>query len=182
VNASGALTGSATYDAWGNPLASGGLTSTTPFGYAGSYSDMTGLDYLIKNTEKYPEPHLRASHGGEAVGAKPWVACVRYAQEIIVYVQMWKVHFYGLLQEKVGPVWEQSSGLGEWHKFQIKNVAVRCTSTKKTTWLAESWGDALENGQWYSSKNPPGKPIWTPGRSLECGTQHDHEGRDVGIK
>jgi RHS repeat-associated protein len=53
VNASGALAGSATYDAWGNPLASGGLTATTPFGYAGYYTDATGLDYLIN---RYYDP------------------------------------------------------------------------------------------------------------------------------
>lgn len=47
VNSSGALTGSVTYDAWGNPLTTGGLTATTPYGYAGSYTDTTGLDYLV---------------------------------------------------------------------------------------------------------------------------------------
>jgi RHS repeat-associated protein len=47
VSSTGALTGSVTYDAWGNPLTTGGLTATTPFGYAGSYADTTGLDYLI---------------------------------------------------------------------------------------------------------------------------------------
>jgi RHS repeat-associated protein len=53
VNASGSLTGSVTYDAWGNPLESGGLTATTPFDYAGYYTDITGLDYLI---DRYYDP------------------------------------------------------------------------------------------------------------------------------
>lgn len=53
VSSSGSLTGSATYDAWGNPLTVGGLTATTPYGYAGSYTDATGLLYLIN---RYYDP------------------------------------------------------------------------------------------------------------------------------
>src|SRR5271163_1318783 len=33
--------------AWGNPETTGGLTSYTPFGFAGGYTDPTGLVYLI---------------------------------------------------------------------------------------------------------------------------------------
>jgi RHS repeat-associated protein len=47
VNSAGALTGTANYDAWGNPETAGGLTATTPFGYAGGYTDPTGLLYLL---------------------------------------------------------------------------------------------------------------------------------------
>ena len=47
VNGSGALTGTTSYDAWGNPQTTGGLTASTPFGYAGSYTDATGLIYLV---------------------------------------------------------------------------------------------------------------------------------------
>ena len=53
VNSSGALTGSTSYDAWGNPLTTGGLTATTPFGYAGGYTDPDGLLYLIN---RYYDP------------------------------------------------------------------------------------------------------------------------------
>jgi len=53
VSADGALTGSATYDAYGNPLTPGGLTASTPFGYAGYYTDGTGLDYLVN---RYYDP------------------------------------------------------------------------------------------------------------------------------
>jgi RHS repeat-associated protein len=35
------------YDAWGNPETTGGLTSYTPVGFAGGYTDPTGLVYLI---------------------------------------------------------------------------------------------------------------------------------------
>lgn len=35
------------YDAWGSPETTGGLTSYTSFGFAGGYTDPTGLVYLI---------------------------------------------------------------------------------------------------------------------------------------
>jgi RHS repeat-associated protein len=47
------LTASAAYDAWGNPETTGGLTTHTPFGYAGGYTDATGLSYLIN---RYYDP------------------------------------------------------------------------------------------------------------------------------
>jgi RHS repeat-associated protein len=53
VNSSGALTGNASYDAWGNPDSAGGLTATTPFGFAGSYTYPTGILYLIN---RYYDP------------------------------------------------------------------------------------------------------------------------------
>ena len=39
----GSLTASTSYDAWGNPETTGGLTAYTPFGFAGGYTDPTGL-------------------------------------------------------------------------------------------------------------------------------------------
>jgi len=47
ISSSGALTASTSYDAWGNPQTTGGLTASTPFGYAGAYTDPDGLLYLI---------------------------------------------------------------------------------------------------------------------------------------
>jgi RHS repeat-associated protein len=47
VNSSGTLTGTTSYDAWGNLETSGGLTAATPFGFAGGYTDPNGLVYLI---------------------------------------------------------------------------------------------------------------------------------------
>ena len=47
VDNSGSLTATTSYDAWGNPQTSGGLTATTPFGFAGGYTDPTGLIYLL---------------------------------------------------------------------------------------------------------------------------------------
>jgi RHS repeat-associated protein len=47
ISPAGALTASTSYDAWGNPQTTGGLTASTPFGYAGAYTDPTGLLYLI---------------------------------------------------------------------------------------------------------------------------------------
>jgi RHS repeat-associated protein len=53
VTASGTLTASTAYDAWGNSESTGGLTNSTPFGYAGGYTDPTGLIYLI---HRYYDP------------------------------------------------------------------------------------------------------------------------------
>ncbi len=55
VSSSGTLTGTTSYDAWGNPLIAGGLTATTPFGWAGGYTDPDGLIYLIN---RYYNPQL----------------------------------------------------------------------------------------------------------------------------
>ncbi len=55
VNSSGSLTGSTSYDAWGNPQTAGGLTATTPFGYAGGYTDPDDLTYLLN---RYYEPAI----------------------------------------------------------------------------------------------------------------------------
>jgi RHS repeat-associated protein len=53
VNPTGSLTATTSYDAWGNPQTPGGLTSYTPFGFAGGYTDPTGLLYLI---HRYYDP------------------------------------------------------------------------------------------------------------------------------
>ncbi len=51
-NSSGTITAYASYDAYGNVI-SGGLSSVTPFGYAGGYTDPTGLIYLVN---RYYDP------------------------------------------------------------------------------------------------------------------------------
>jgi RHS repeat-associated protein len=53
VSGSGALTGTTSYDAWGNPSSAGGLTAATPFGFAGGYTDPDGLIYLVN---RYYDP------------------------------------------------------------------------------------------------------------------------------
>ena len=53
INSSGTLIATTAYDAWGNPETPAGLTNTTPFGYAGAYTDPTGLTYL---TRRYYDP------------------------------------------------------------------------------------------------------------------------------
>jgi len=47
VSATGSLSASTSYDAWGNPETSGGLSAQTHFGFAGGYTDPSGLVYLI---------------------------------------------------------------------------------------------------------------------------------------
>ena len=53
VSSSGSLTASTSYDAWGDPETTGGLTSYTPIGFAGGYTDPNGLLYLV---ERYYDP------------------------------------------------------------------------------------------------------------------------------
>ena len=62
----GSLTDSTSYDAWGNPLTGSGLTADTPFGYAGSYTDPTGLTY---NIGRYYDPQT-----GQFLSMDPLVA------------------------------------------------------------------------------------------------------------
>lgn len=69
VGPAGALTGSTSYDAWGNPSSAGGLTGTTPFGFAGGYTDPTGLIYLIN---RYYDPST-----GQFLSVDPDVSSTR---------------------------------------------------------------------------------------------------------
>jgi len=69
ANSSGSLTGTARYDAWGNPQAPGGISAITPFGFAGGYTDPTGLVYLLARyydpiTGQFTsvDPVLRSTH------------------------------------------------------------------------------------------------------------------------
>jgi RHS repeat-associated protein len=65
VSSGGSLTASTSYDAWGNPETTGGLTAYTPVGYAGGYSDATNLVYLIN---RYYDPTT-----GQFVNVDPMV-------------------------------------------------------------------------------------------------------------
>lgn len=49
----GALEASTSYDAYGNPINKGGLGTYTAFGFAGSYTDPTGLEYMLN---RYYDP------------------------------------------------------------------------------------------------------------------------------
>ena len=69
VSPAGALTGTTGYDAWGNPQTAGGLTATTPFGFAGGYTDPTGLIYLVN---RYYDPAT-----GQFLSVDPQVASTR---------------------------------------------------------------------------------------------------------
>jgi RHS repeat-associated protein len=66
INNSGALAGTTSYDAWGNPQTSGGLTAATPFGFAGGYTDPSGLIYLIN---RYYDPQV-----GQFISVDPAIA------------------------------------------------------------------------------------------------------------
>jgi RHS repeat-associated protein len=66
VSSGGSLTASTSYDAWGNPETDGGLTSYSPIGFAGGYTDPTGLLYFIN---RYYEPTT-----GQFISVDPDVA------------------------------------------------------------------------------------------------------------
>jgi RHS repeat-associated protein len=53
VDNTGALQSTTSYDAWGNPQTTSGLSTYTPIGYAGYYTDPTGLTY---NLARYYDP------------------------------------------------------------------------------------------------------------------------------
>jgi RHS repeat-associated protein len=53
ADSSGNLVATTAYDAWGNPETAGGLSSFTPFGFVGGYTDPTGLVYLL---HRYYDP------------------------------------------------------------------------------------------------------------------------------
>ena len=65
MSATGSLTASTSYDAWGNAETSGGLSANTPFGFAGAYTDPSGLIYLI---HRYYDPST-----GQFVNVDPLV-------------------------------------------------------------------------------------------------------------
>jgi RHS repeat-associated protein len=52
INSSGSVLGRVSYDAYGTPTGTG-VSSNTPFGFAGGYTDATGLVYLV---DRYYDP------------------------------------------------------------------------------------------------------------------------------
>ncbi len=62
----GKIEATTNYDAYGNPTTKEGLSSYTPFGFAGSYTDSTGLIYLIN---RYYDPAT-----GQFISVDPLVA------------------------------------------------------------------------------------------------------------
>jgi len=73
VSSSGSLSASTSYDAWGNPETTGGLVSYTPFGFAGGYTDLTNLIYLLN---RYYDPNV-----GQFISVDPLVGQTGQAYE-----------------------------------------------------------------------------------------------------
>jgi RHS repeat-associated protein len=71
LDSTGALTGTTSYDAWGNPQSTGGLIAVTPFGYAGGYTDPDGLIYLAN---RYYDPAT-----GQLMSLDPEISMTRQA-------------------------------------------------------------------------------------------------------
>ncbi|MCL5048806.1 MAG: RHS repeat-associated core domain-containing protein [Firmicutes bacterium] len=66
MSVDGEIEATTNYDAYGNPTTNEGLSSYTPFGFSGSYTDTTGLIYLIN---RYYDP-LK----GQFISVDPLVA------------------------------------------------------------------------------------------------------------
>ncbi len=71
LSSTGSLTASTAYDAYGNPEAPGGLAAYTPVGFAGGYTDPTGLVYLV---DRYYDPQT-----GQFLSVDPLVAATQQA-------------------------------------------------------------------------------------------------------
>jgi RHS repeat-associated protein len=65
VSSTGALTATTGYDAWGKPETTGGLSASTPYGYAGGYTDADGIIYLLA---RYYDPST-----GQFLSADPLI-------------------------------------------------------------------------------------------------------------
>jgi RHS repeat-associated protein len=55
VDSAGNLVATGSYDTWGNDQVGNGVAARTPIGYAGGYTDPTGLIYLIN---RYYHPQM----------------------------------------------------------------------------------------------------------------------------
>ena len=74
LNSSGAITSGASYNPYGQ-LTAGGVSSVTPFGYAGGYTDPTGLIYLVS---RYYDPST-----GQFISVDPLVGITGQPYEYV---------------------------------------------------------------------------------------------------
>ena len=134
MNSSGSLTGTTSYDAWGNPATSGGLTASTPFGYAGGYTDPDGLIYLLN---RYYEPAT-----GQFISVDPAIAqtmqAYAYAEDNPVSVTdptglaaWWDYNTYVLesqLSEDVDYDWSRPTRwMARWRRCRLQPSASATT-------------------------------------------------------
>ena len=90
VSSTGSLSASTSYDAWGNPETTGGLSAETPFGFAGGYADPTGLLYLIgryydPGTGQFPNVDPLVDQTGQAyayTGNDPVNQTIRWVRSL----------------------------------------------------------------------------------------------------
>jgi RHS repeat-associated protein len=115
VSSSGSLIGATSYDAWGNPQATGGLAAITPFGYAGGYTDADGLIYL---QARYYEPAT-----GQFLSADPLLA-----QTLQPYV-----YANGNPVSEIDPSGE--SGLVRWTIVRATYIGSRIGPWHNCTWV-----------------------------------------------
>jgi RHS repeat-associated protein len=111
VDRTGTLTGTASYQAWGAPETAGGLTATTPFGYAGAYADVSGLLYLI---QRYYDPAT-----GQFLSVDPEIA---QTQQPYQYANDNPISY----ADPSGTYPDCKAGVSEWHlvaKYRFKKAA-----------------------------------------------------------
>jgi hypothetical protein len=106
--------------------------------------------------------YLRTSANKGAVGFKPTVSCAVPVTSISMSAQMHKYHFYGLLTEPVGPVFNNNN-VGQ-SSLTNTSIQVTCTNNKSTKWYGQVSSSSVYNGLTYTALTS------TPDATLNCGT------------
>ncbi len=163
VSSAGALTASTSYDAWGNPAAPGGLSNATPFGYAGGYTDATGLIYLVN---RYYDPGT-----GQFLSVNPEVSVTHvpygYAYgDPVTLTDPSGLTVAGCTRGS-GPtkcrtdelLWHWNSSLGSFLYWRQKSCRPQSACNNHGNSHGR-WLDWSSDGCSWSSQNPDGFPFW----------------------
>ncbi len=160
LSSSGSLTASTSYDAYGNPETTGGLSAYTPFGFAGGYTDPTGLVYLIgryydpqtgqflsvdPDVDETMQPYAYASD--DPVNSSDPSGLYR-SNKKFVCADGYEVYrpFYSDVEKKLNlkvsltAAWNEPNG-GEQNNFDsIENVAILAFNAwKGENYIQETW-------------------------------------------
>jgi RHS repeat-associated protein len=159
INSSGALTATTSYDAWGNPQTVGGLTTATPFGFAGGYTDLDGLIYLVN---RYYDPST-----GQFLSVDPDVA------------QTLEPYAYGgddpvLNVDPTGLYWWCYQTV--WRDSQLSGESYQDYSAKMNGEIVKAGAKAVAK---HSEKI--GAILYWLSQALEAFTNHAHAGVIVGF-
>jgi RHS repeat-associated protein len=184
VNSVGSLTGTTSYDAWGNPQTPSGVTNNTPFGFAGDYTDPTGLNY---NLHRYYDPQT-----GQFISVDPIVdetaSPYGYASQDPVNnydpsgMSAWK----RVAAAPAGcPVafTKDESGFHDWIRISFRasdlcrghHVAIAAVHAYRTDWPPADlgwawtpWARSPDDTRWYSVT----QKLWNYPNHLQAETAH----------